>query len=128
MSLEEELGNELSRTMGDFKRGKKLGWLHRTILKIRSRIIHQLDQRKTGEDVVRRVSEIFSATKDRHHNLHRMMHRGLSAGMISKEEYDLALKILGSSEKKYNKQPLAEKVAIEAMASLVLTETGGRHA
>jgi hypothetical protein len=125
MSLEEDLGSELSRTMHDFRSGKKLGWLHRTVLKVRCRIVHQLDQKKTGKDAVKRVSDIFNVTKDRHHNLHRMIHRGLNAGMINKDEYDLALKILGSSETKYNKQPLAEKVAIEALASLVLTETGG---
>lgn len=126
-SLEEELGNELSRTMKDFRTGVKSGWLYRTVLKVRCRIIHQLDQKKTKQSAVDKIGETFSVTKDRHHNLHRMMHRGLNVGLIDKHEYDLALKILGSSEEKYNEQPLAEKIAIEALASLVLTETGGRE-
>ena len=125
-SLEEELGNEVDRTMKDFKTGRKMGWLGRTVLKVRCRIIHQLDQKKVKQAAVGRIGKMFSATKERHHNLHRIIHRGLNAGLIDKCEYDLALKILGSSEERYNKQPLAEKIAIEALASLVLTETGGR--
>jgi len=125
-SLEEDLGSELVRTMGDFKAGKRRDWLRRTILKVRCRIIHLIDENRVKQSHVENVSKMFSATKERHHNLHRIVHRGLGAGLINKDEYDLALKILGSSEARFNQQPLAEKVAIETLASLVLIETGGR--
>jgi hypothetical protein len=89
-------------------------------------IVHQLDQKRAVQEDVEKVGIVFRANRDRYRNLRRTIRRGFEFGLIAKEEYKGARAMLGSREQQYNAQPLAEKVVIEALASLVLMETGGR--
>jgi len=127
-SLEEDLGRAVSRSMLAFRSGRRKGWLKRTVLRVRSLVAHRIDQGTSDEGSLKRVDDTFLTNRERYRNMKRTIRRAVRGGMIPRGEYEHARKILGSCEQQYNAHPLPEKVAIEALASLALTETRGRHA
>lgn len=91
--------------------------LRRAILKIRSRIVHCVDQMKIACDTPESLNRRMDVGNGEYIVLKRHFWGALDEGKITREEYDLAIRLIGKSPSEFNERDLAVKIAITEMAA-----------
>lgn len=91
--------------------------LRKAILKVRSRIVHALEQKKIDEDAPRALSRRMEVGNSEHMVMRRDFFRALEEKKLTRDEYAQAISIIGKTPAEFNVQELASKIAVTEMAS-----------
>ncbi len=91
--------------------------LRKAILKVRARIAHALGQKRISEDTPQSLNKRMEVGNSEHMVMRKDFFRALERRLITRDEYDQAIVIIGHTPSEFNARDLAEKVAVTEMAA-----------